>query len=161
MEIEELWTQFKAEAGESSRPYEQDVIERPENREQSWKRPFKISGTLFWSVLKRLSPARRLFLLATVILAFLSVIGIHFLLFTQEIEFTLAFAALLVLLVMVLGDHVLMKRDIEIAREIQRWLVPRKAPDVPGVDIAFVTRPARSSGETATTYFAAPQMARY
>ncbi len=65
MEIEELWTQFKAEAGESSRLYEQDVKERPENREHSWKQPFKILGTLFWSVLKRLSPARRLFLLAT------------------------------------------------------------------------------------------------
>jgi len=39
-----------------------------------------------------------------------------------------------------------MKRDIEIAREIQRWLVPRRAPDVPGVDIAFATRPAKTVG---------------
>jgi sigma-B regulation protein RsbU (phosphoserine phosphatase) len=146
MEIEELWTQFKAEAGESSRVYEQDVKERPGDRERSWKRPFKILATLFWSVLKRLSPARRLFLLATLILAFLSVIGFHFLLFTRESELTLAFAGLLVLLVLVLGDHVLMKRDIEIAREIQRWLVPGRPPDVPGVDIAFVTRPAKTIG---------------
>jgi sigma-B regulation protein RsbU (phosphoserine phosphatase) len=51
---------------------------------------------------------------------------------------------MLILVVMVLGDHVTMKRDIEIAREIQRWLVPRVPPDVPGVDIAFATRPANT-----------------
>jgi len=47
-------------------------------------------------------------------------------------------------LVMVLGDHVAMKRDIEIAREIQRWLVPRVPPEVPGIDMAFATRPANT-----------------
>ena len=34
-----------------------------------------------------------------------------------------------------------MKRDLEIAREIQQWLVPDHPPSVPGVDIAFATRP--------------------
>jgi phosphoserine phosphatase RsbU/P len=34
-----------------------------------------------------------------------------------------------------------MKRDLEIAREIQQWLVPSAPPDVPGMDIAFATRP--------------------
>jgi phosphoserine phosphatase RsbU/P len=34
-----------------------------------------------------------------------------------------------------------MKRDLEIAREIQQWLVPEKAPEIPGMDIAFATRP--------------------
>jgi phosphoserine phosphatase RsbU/P len=146
IEIEELWTQFKAEAGESSRLYTQDFGEREGRRERSWKQPFKIFGTLFWSFLKKLSPARRLFLLLTMVLAFLSVIGFHFLFFTQEIEFILAFGGLLTLLAMVLGDHISMKRDIEIAREIQRWLVPRRAPDVPGIDVAFATRPAKTIG---------------
>jgi phosphoserine phosphatase RsbU/P len=146
LEIEELWTQFKTEAGESSRLYKQDVGERAGQREQSWKQPFKIFGTLFWSILKKLSPARRLFLLLTMILAFLSVIGFHFLVFTQEIEFILAFGGLLILLALVLGDHISMKRDIEIAREIQRWLVPRRAPEVQGIDVAFATRPAKTIG---------------
>jgi phosphoserine phosphatase RsbU/P len=146
IEIEELWAQFKTEASESSQLYKQDVSERAGKREQSWKQPFRICGILFWSVLKKLSPARRLFLLLTMILAFLSVMGFHFLFFTEELEFTLAFGGLLILLVLVLGDHISMKRDIEIAREIQRWLVPRRAPDVPGVDVAFTTRPAKTIG---------------
>jgi sigma-B regulation protein RsbU (phosphoserine phosphatase) len=146
MEIEELWTQFKSEAAESSRLYKQDVSGREGRRDESWTQPFRILITLFWSVLKKLSPARRLFLLLTMVLAFLSVIGFHFLFFTEEVEFILAFVGLLILLVLVLGDHISMKRDIEIAREIQRWLVPRRAPDVPGVDIAFATRPAKTIG---------------
>jgi hypothetical protein len=82
MEIEELCAQFKTEASESSQLFKQDVSERAGTREQSWKQPFKIFGTLFWSVLRKLSPARRLFLLLTLILAFLFVIGFHFLLFS-------------------------------------------------------------------------------
>jgi serine phosphatase RsbU (regulator of sigma subunit) len=146
LEMEELWTQFKTEAGESSRLYKQDVSARPNAHEHSWKRPFKIFGTLFWSVMKKLSPPRRLFLLVTMVLAVLAIVGVHFLFITQEIEFAVAFAGLLILLVLVLGDHISMKRDIEIAREIQRWLVPRRAPEVPGIDIAFATRPAKTIG---------------
>jgi sigma-B regulation protein RsbU (phosphoserine phosphatase) len=146
MEIEELWTQFKSEAAESSRLYKQDVSGREGKRDESWKQPFRILKVVFWSVLKKLSPARRLFLLLTMVLAFLAVIGFHFFFFTEELEFILAFVGLLILLVLVLGDHISMKRDIEIAREIQRWLVPRRAPDVPGVDIAFATRPAKTIG---------------
>jgi sigma-B regulation protein RsbU (phosphoserine phosphatase) len=146
MEIEELWTQFKAEATESSRLYEQDLSAGAGKRGKSWKRPLRVLKALFSSVLRKLSPARRMFLLLTIILAFLSVIGFHFLLLTQQLEFLIAFVGLLVLFVLVLGDHISMKRDIEIAREIQRWLVPRRAPDVPGVDIAFAMRPAKTIG---------------
>jgi len=146
MEIEELWVQFKTEASESSRLYKQDVGGREGKPKKSWKQSIKILKTLIGSILRKLSPARRLFLVLTITLAFLSVIGFHFFVFTQELEFTVAFLGLLLLLVLVLGDHITMKRDIEIAREIQRWLVPRRAPDVPGVDIAFATRPAKTIG---------------
>jgi sigma-B regulation protein RsbU (phosphoserine phosphatase) len=146
MELEELWSQFKIEAGESSRLYKQDVTHRAAAQERNWKRPFKIVAALFWSVLKKLSPARRLFLLLTMILAVLAIINFHFLFFTQEIEFILAFGGLLILLALVLSDHISMKRDIEIAHDIQKWLVPRRAPDVPGIDIAFATRPAKTIG---------------
>jgi sigma-B regulation protein RsbU (phosphoserine phosphatase) len=50
------------------------------------------------------------------------------------------------LLVLELADRVIMKRDLEIAREIQRWLVPDTAPNVPGLDIAFSSKPANTVG---------------
>jgi sigma-B regulation protein RsbU (phosphoserine phosphatase) len=46
-----------------------------------------------------------------------------------------------VVLALELSDRITMKRDLEIAREIQQWLVPESPPDVPGIDIAFATRP--------------------
>jgi len=51
---------------------------------------------------------------------------------------------LFLLLALELADRVTMKRDLEIARDIQRWLVPEKPPDVPGYDIAFLTRAANT-----------------
>jgi sigma-B regulation protein RsbU (phosphoserine phosphatase) len=45
------------------------------------------------------------------------------------------------LLALELADRVTMKRDLEIAREIQQWLVPSEPPQIPGMDIAFATRP--------------------
>ena len=53
----------------------------------------------------------------------------------------LGVAILFVLLAVELADRVTMKRDLEIAREIQEWLVPEHPPVVPGLDIAFATRP--------------------
>jgi serine phosphatase RsbU (regulator of sigma subunit) len=148
MELEELWTQFKSEAQESSRLYKQDLDKRSDldKDDRSWKQPFKLFGSLFWSVLRKLSPPRRLFLLFTMLLALLSLVDFHFLFITRELEAMLAFGGLLILLILVIADHISMKRDIEIAREIQRWLVPRRAPEVPGVDIAFATRPAKTIG---------------
>jgi sigma-B regulation protein RsbU (phosphoserine phosphatase) len=142
MELDDLWNQFKAEAEASARPFRQDV-DREAHRDKSWKQPFKIFGAISASILKKLSPPRRLFLLLTIVLAILSLVGFEFLFFTREVELLLAFIGLLLLLVMVLGDHISMKRDIEIAREIQRWLVPRVPPEVAGVDMAFATRPAK------------------
>jgi sigma-B regulation protein RsbU (phosphoserine phosphatase) len=62
-----------------------------------------------------------------------------------DAKFELLSAALLLLLLSLeLADKVIMKRDLEIAREIQTWLVPSMPPDVPGGDIAFATRPQNS-----------------
>jgi sigma-B regulation protein RsbU (phosphoserine phosphatase) len=51
---------------------------------------------------------------------------------------------LFLLLALELADRVTMKRDLEIAREIQRWLVPETPPEIPGYDIAFMSRPANT-----------------
>jgi len=49
-----------------------------------------------------------------------------------------------VLLVLEVADRVVMKRDLQIAREIQMWLLPVNPPPVPGLEIAFATRPANT-----------------
>jgi sigma-B regulation protein RsbU (phosphoserine phosphatase) len=142
MELDDLWSQFKSEAEASARPFKQDV-NRQSQQDKSWTHPFKIFVAISSSILKKLSPPRRIFLLLTIVLAVFSIVDLEFLFFTREVELLLAFIGLLLLLVMVLGDHISMKRDIEIAREIQRWLVPRVPPEVAGVDMAFATRPAK------------------
>jgi phosphoserine phosphatase RsbU/P len=53
-------------------------------------------------------------------------------------------AAFILLLALELADRVTMKRDLEIAREIQRWLLPAVPPEVAGFDLAFATRPANT-----------------
>jgi len=99
-------------------------------------------------MMMKLSPGRRvLFLIALVLLAFPDV---SFRYEETGIEFhaeNLAFfggVALLILLALELADRVMMKRDLEIAREIQSWLMPAAPPAVPGVDIAFASRPANT-----------------
>jgi sigma-B regulation protein RsbU (phosphoserine phosphatase) len=146
IELGELWAQFKNEAQVSTRLYRQEADLRNLPAEKSWKKPFQIAGALFLAILAKLSPARRVFLLATCILAVMASLGFEFLIITKQLEFIVAFSSLLLLLLLVLGDHVTMKRDIEIAREIQRWLVPRVAPQIPGVDMAFAMRPANMIG---------------
>src|SRR5260370_40421838 len=49
-----------------------------------------------------------------------------------------------------------MKRDLEIAREIQTWLVPSLPPEIPGAEIAFASRPKNSvAGDYYDAFFAA------
>ena len=48
------------------------------------------------------------------------------------------------LLVLEVADRVVMKRDLQIAKEIQAWLLPPSPPQVPGLEIAFATRPANT-----------------
>jgi sigma-B regulation protein RsbU (phosphoserine phosphatase) len=37
-----------------------------------------------------------------------------------------------------------MKRDLHIAREIQTWLLPGAPPQIPGISVAYTTRPANT-----------------
>lgn len=94
----------------------------------------------------KLSPGRRVILLLALVLLFFPTIQIG----RGDQEFDtngtaeVAGGLLLILFAMELADRVAMKRDLEIARQIQSWLMSSAAPDVPGVDIAFATRPANT-----------------
>jgi serine phosphatase RsbU (regulator of sigma subunit) len=140
--IDQLWGQFKSEAeagyGLYSRDVDWDSINREENK---WKRKLLAAWALFQTLLMKLSPARRvLLLLALVCIVFNpQVRSPH-----GEIDFNFEGVGALILFVLLaleLADRVTMKRDLEIAREIQQWLVPAHPPVVTGIDIAFATRP--------------------
>jgi phosphoserine phosphatase RsbU/P len=53
-------------------------------------------------------------------------------------------ALIFILLMLEVADRVVMKRDLEIARDIQKWLLPAIPPPVPGLTIAFATRAANT-----------------
>src|SRR5208282_3215565 len=103
---------------------------------------------LFWAMLMKLSPARRVLLLAAVA----SLLFVSAQIETRHGSVTVISVGILspgvillfILLALELADRVTMKRDLEIAREIQRWLVPETPPDIPGYDIAFMSRPANT-----------------
>ena len=77
----------------------------------------------------------------------------------QVVEFDFRFyggVVLFVLLMLEIADRVVMKRDLEIARDIQSWLLPATPPPVPGMAIAFATRPANTVAGDYYDVFARP-----
>lgn len=144
-DIDDLWSQFAADARSSYGFYGKDVDWDEVNKLPGWKRPFRIAGQLFWAMMNKLTPARRVLLLLSLVLLVISGIQIHSDQFNADIDFRLISALLfLLLLSLELADKVIMKRDLEIAREIQTWLVPSAPPHIPDADIAFWTRPQNS-----------------
>ena len=148
IEIQQLWAQFQAEARASYEMYTREVDLTRLKGESRRKRVLRVARGLFWAMVMKLSPARRvLFLIALVLLVLPSFTlrsdeaGIQ--VQTQSLAFW-GGVGLLLLLALELADRVMMKRDLEIAREIQNWMMPATAPVVPDVDIAFATRPANT-----------------
>lgn len=136
----DLWLDFRREARSS---FESSVGElSPRAREtRGWRRVWAFARAMFF----RLTPARRVvFLLALVLLvSFRSSDGDPA---GNSASGRLFLAALcfLVLLALEVADRVSLKRDLEVARDIQNWLVPHSPPHLPGLDIAFATRPANT-----------------
>ncbi len=146
----QLWSQFEAEARASYRLYSKDVAARtPEGLSRGGRR-LQVAKEFFWAVLEKLSPARRVLLLVALILLIIpqgsftyngeggKVYGAEF-----DSHFWAALL-LFVLLMLEIADRVVMKRDLQIAREIQTWLLPGAPPQIPGLAIAYATRPANT-----------------
>jgi sigma-B regulation protein RsbU (phosphoserine phosphatase) len=141
--MDDLWSQFAADARSSYGFYGKDVDWDEVSKLPGWKRPLRIAGQLFWAMMNKLTPARRVLLLLALLSLLLSQFqdGNH----TVDVKFEfLAAVLLLLLLSLELADKVIMKRDLEIAREIQPWLVPSEPPVIPKAAVAFWTRPQNS-----------------
>jgi phosphoserine phosphatase RsbU/P len=148
-ELGQLWKQFRNDARTSYRLYQRDFNARVRSETQT-SSFFHTAQDFAWAFLEKLTPARRVLLL----------LGMLFLIFpaggfsyqgksggVQVVEFDFRLyggALLFVVLVLEVADRVVMKRDLEIARDIQSWLLPAAPPDIAGLTIAFATRPANT-----------------
>jgi len=139
MAVHQLWQDFRADARAGFQFYSQDIDWNSFERQKPWKRRLSVARALAWALLRKLSPARRVFLLLTIAFAVFTIVQNN-----TVVGLVLVTLALLLLLSLELADRVVMKRDLEIAREIQRWLVPGSPPVIEGIDIAFSTRPANT-----------------
>src|SRR2546422_5224180 len=137
-QIDDLWSQFAADARSSYGFYDRDVDWEEIHKLPHWRQPLHVARQFFWALILKMSPARRVLLLIAFFMLAMSVIN-------SQMNFEMIAVLLFVLLLSLeLADKVTMKRDLEIAREIQSWLVPSQAPEVAGADIAFATRPQNS-----------------
>jgi phosphoserine phosphatase RsbU/P len=144
--VQQLWAQLHGEARSSYRLYSREVdLERGQN-ESRYQRTKRIAIAFFWAMVSKLSPARRvLFVLSLLMMV---VPGFDFRSRNAEFQLPnlsfLGALGFLALLALELADRVTMKRDLEIAKEIQTWLMPAAPPLVPGIEMAFATRPANT-----------------
>ncbi len=143
--LDELWAQFRADTRSSYRLYRKE-IKWDEASAREPRGHWYLVKSLFWAILLKLSPARRVLLLAGIVVLVLPNVAFSF----GRLQITpgdwrfVGTLAILFVLVLEVTDRVVMKRDLEIAKEIQSWLVPGLPPPVPGLDIAFATRPANT-----------------
>ena len=150
LKMDQLWKQFQTDARASYRLYSADVDPSDDAGVPKWKHYLRLVGRFFWAVLEKLSPARRVLLLIALVLMFgpsgstswqNASGGMTVLTFDGHFW---GAALLLLILVLEVSDRVVMKRDLQIAKEIQTWLLPSTPPSVPGLEIAFATRPANT-----------------
>ena len=149
LELSQLWSQFESEARTSYRLYSRDVEAKTPEGLTTRGRRIHVVKEFFWAVFEKLSPARRVLLLLALVLLVIPHGGFEY---SREghvyaVEFDPHFWAgllLLLLLMLEIADRVVMKRDLQIAREIQTWLLPGAPPQIPGLAVASATRPANT-----------------
>ncbi|MGA7412366.1 MAG: PP2C family protein-serine/threonine phosphatase [Bryobacteraceae bacterium] len=144
----QLWAQFQRETRSSLTLYS---AETGRDLRQEWsarKGRRRVFAAVAGAIYDRLTPVRRLLLLVALALLVIPVFD-----YTQDSgnatlrispNSTPSAIILLVLLVLELADRVGLKRDLEIARDIQRMLLPERPPALPGLDIAFATKAANT-----------------
>ena len=162
MQLSELWSQFRTDAQTGYRLYSKEVDSTRVEGVDQWRHFLSVATQFFWAILEKLTPARRVLLLIALVLVFVpggewrwttqsgtvKVFGLDFHFYGGLL--------LLVLLILEVGDRVVMKRDLQIAKEIQMWLLPANPPAVQGLDIAFTTRPANTVAGDYYDVFARP-----
>src|SRR5208283_427378 len=148
LNAEQLWAQFRRETRSSLSLYS---AETGRDLRQEWsarKGRRRVFTAVAGAIYDRLTPVRRLLLLLALVL--LVIPAIDYRDDSGNGSLSIAFNStpsaviLLVLLMLELADRVGLTRDLEIARDIQRMLLPEKPPALPGLDVAFATKAANT-----------------
>lgn len=140
---------------DASRAYRVLTREQADRAEPKGKvrRLWHRTRMLFLGLSYKLSPPRRILFAACVVLAILGFQGLRF-----EVEDRLvaigggsplllaAFCGLVFLLVLELADRVLVRDELEVARQLQRELLPARPPAIDGFSFAFSYRTANTIG---------------
>ncbi len=150
MALSRLWSQFRTDARSSYQLYSKEVDPIRTAGVPRGRHALNLAGQYFWAIIEKLTPARRVLLLVALVLIVVPggewtwtnshgevkafVLDFHF----------LGGLLMFVLLILEVGDRVVMKRDLQIAKEIQTWLLPASPPPIAGLEIAFATRPANT-----------------
>jgi phosphoserine phosphatase RsbU/P len=149
MELNQLWSQMVKDARSSYRLYSaglDQLPEQPSRRRRAWQ----TVKAVFWAILEKLTPARRLLLLLALFLLFSPSGRVQYTDKSGHIEFfeldehVWGGLLMFVVLLLELADRVVMKRDLEIAKDIQAWMLPGAPLQIPGYQIAYATRPANT-----------------
>jgi len=147
--IDQLWSQFEKDARSSYRLYSVG-LDNLEAQPSRIRRGRQIATALFWAILEKLTPARRVLLLAALVLLFFPAGSSSYTDHAGHSEIhefdlhVLGGVLMFVVLLLELADRVVMKRDLEIAKDIQAWLLPGAPLQIPGYQIAYATRPANT-----------------
>jgi len=117
-------------------------------RTRGWWRWLRSSWYLLVALIQKLSPLRRVILLAALLLLWSSHQGIHFgRNFQADINWgTLGSFLLLALLLLELKDKLTARHELEAGRAVQDALMPQDCPQLAGWDMWMSTRPANDVG---------------
>src|SRR5215470_8091385 len=86
-QIDDLWSQFAADARASYGFYGSDLDWEEIKKLPTWKRPLQVAKHFFWALLLKLTPARRVLLLGALVMLVLSSIKLQFGNFALDIKF--------------------------------------------------------------------------
>ena len=149
---------------EATQAYKVLARDRPDEEPKGeFKQFFHRVKVVFLGVSHKLSPARRLIFALSLIFAFLGMVDMDVVdvgaaglrIGVSAFWFVLSIAGLVFLLIMELVDRIRVRDELEVARQLQKELLPQESPDLPGYRFAHSYRTANEVGGD---YYDFPQL---
>lgn len=148
----ELKRLFKRDAAQAYKVLtrEQDFSEEPTGRVKRW---FFRARAVFLGLSYKLTPARRVLFAGSILAALLGLLRFQAVIESKEIYvnfspfwFVVSVVGLTFLLALELVDRVLVRDELEVARQLQRDMLPSTTPELPGYRVAHSYRTANEIG---------------